>query len=77
MGAMVLAGGMGTASTTAAGVVGRDISTSQLSLRYNFSKRTAVYGLVGNLKDQTQINANSATGVGYMTQTAVGMLTTF
>jgi predicted porin len=77
MGAMVLAGGMGTASTTAAGVVGRDISTSQLSLRYNFSKRTAVYGLVGNLKDQTQINANAAAGVGYMTQTAVGMLTTF
>jgi predicted porin len=77
MGAMELAGGMGTASTSAAGVVGRDISTSQLSLRYNFSKRTAMYGVIGNLKDQTQINANAAAGVGYMTQTGVGMLTTF
>jgi predicted porin len=77
MGAMVLAGGMGTASTSAAGVTSKDQSTSQLSLRYNFSKRTAIYGLIGNAKDQTPINANSTSAVGYMTQTAVGMLTTF
>lgn len=77
MGAMELAGGMGTASTSVAGVATKDISTSQLSLRYNFSKRTAVYGLIGQAKDQTPINANSASAVGYMTQTGVGMLTTF
>jgi len=77
MGAMVLAGGMGTASTSVAGVATKDQSTSQLSLRYNFSKRTAVYGLIGNAKDQTPINANSTSAVGYMTQTAAGVLTTF
>jgi len=77
MGAMVLAGGMGTASTSVAGTATKDQSTSQLSLRYNFSKRTAVYGLIGNAKDQTPINANSTSAVGYMTQTAVGMMTTF
>jgi hypothetical protein len=77
MGAMVLAGGMGTASTSVAGTATKDQSTSQLSLRYNFSKRTAVYGLIGNAKDQTPINATSTSAVGYMTQTAVGMMTTF
>jgi hypothetical protein len=77
MGAMVLAGGMGTASTSVAGVATKDQSTSQLSLRYNFSKRTAVYGLIGNAKDQTPINANSTSATGYMTQTAAGVLTTF
>jgi len=77
MGAMVLSGGMGTASTSVAGVATKDQSTSQLSLRYNFSKRTAVYGLIGNAKDQTPINATSTSAVGYMTQTGVGMLTTF
>ena len=77
MGAMVLAGGMGTASTSVAGVATKDQSTSQLSLRYNFSKRTAVYGLIGNAKDQTPINANSGAAVGYMTQTAAGVMTTF
>ena len=77
MGAMELAGGMGTATTSVAGVATKDISTSQLSLRYNFSKRTAVYGLIGNLKDQTPINATSGTVAGYATQTGVGMLTTF
>jgi len=77
MGAMVLAGGMGTASTSVAGAATKDQSTSQLSLRYNFSKRTAVYGLIGQAKDQTPINANSTSAVGYMTQTGLGMLTTF
>ena len=77
MGAMVLAGGMGTASTSVAGVATKDQSTSQLSLRYNFSKRTAVYGLIGNAKDQTPINTNSTSAVGYMTQTGMGVMTTF
>ncbi|CAN1486591.1 OmpC Outer membrane protein (porin) [Burkholderiaceae bacterium] len=77
MGAMELAGGMGTASTSVAGVATKDQSTSQLSLRYNFSKRTAVYGLIGTAKDQTPINATSGSAVGYMTQTGLGMLTTF
>ena len=77
MGAMVLAAGMGTASTSVAGVATKDQSTSQLSLRYNFSKRTAVYGLIGNAKDQTPINATSTSAVGYMTQTAAGVMTTF
>jgi len=77
MGAMVLSGGMGTASTSVAGVATKDQSTSQLSLRYNFSKRTAVYGLIGNAKDQTPINATSTSAVGYMTQTGMGVLTTF
>jgi len=77
MGAMVLSGGMGTASTSVAGAATKDQSTSQLMLRYNFSKRTAVYGLIGNAKDQTPINANSTSATGYMTQTAAGVLTTF
>jgi len=77
MGAMVLSGGMGTASTSVAGVATKDQSTSQLSLRYNFSKRTAVYGLIGQAKDQTPINATSTSAVGYMTQTGMGVLTTF
>jgi len=77
MGAMVLAGGMGTASTSVAGAATKDQSTSQLSLRYNFSKRTAVYGVIGNAKDQTPINATSSSAVGYMTQTAAGVMTTF
>jgi hypothetical protein len=68
---------MGTASTSVAGVATKDQSTSQLSLRYNFSKRTAIYGLIGNAKDQTPINANSTSATGYMTQTAAGVLTTF
>ena len=77
MGAMVLAGGMGTATTSAAGAATKDLSTSQLSLRYNLSKRTAAYGLIGQVKDQTAINANSTSATGYMTQTGVGMMTTF
>jgi hypothetical protein len=77
MGAMVLSGGMGTATTSAAGAATKDISTSQLTLRYNLSKRTAAYGLIGQVKDQTAINANSTSATGYMTQTGVGMMTTF
>ena len=77
MGAMELAGGMSTATTSTAGTATKDLATSQLSLKYNFSKRTAVYGLVGQVKDQTSINATSATTVGYMTQSGLGMLTTF
>jgi len=77
MGAMVLMGGMGTATTSVAGAATKDISTSQLTLRYNLSKRTAAYGLIGQVKDQTAINANSTSATGYMTQTGVGMLTTF
>ncbi|CAN1486390.1 OmpC Outer membrane protein (porin) [Burkholderiaceae bacterium] len=77
MGAMVLMGGMGTATTSVAGAATKDLSTSQLTLRYNLSKRTAAYGLIGQVKDQTAINANSTSATGYMTQTGVGMLTTF
>jgi len=77
MGNMELAGGMGTASTSVAGTATKDLSTSQLSLRYNLSKRSAIYGLIGQAKDQTPISANSGTATGYMTQTGVGMLTTF
>ena len=77
MGNMELAGGMGTASTSVAGTATKDLSTSQLSLRYNLSKRSAIYGLIGTAKDQTAINSGSATATGYMTQTGVGMLTTF
>jgi hypothetical protein len=36
-----------------------------------------VYGLIGNAKDQTPINATSTSAVGYMTQTAAGVMTTF
>jgi len=77
MGNMELAGGMGTASTSVAGTATKDLSTSQLSLRYNLSKRSAIYGLIGTAKDQKAINDNSGSATGYMTQTGVGMLTTF
>ena len=77
MGKMALSGGMGTASTSVAGTATKDLSSSQLTLRYNFSKRTAAYGTIGQVKDQKAINDNSTSVTGYMTQTAVGMLTTF
>ena len=44
MGAMNLVGGFNNASTDVGGVAATDWSSSQLGLKYSFSKRTMVYG---------------------------------
>jgi predicted porin len=76
LGAATLYGGMGTASQATGSSSIHDFSTQQIALDYAFSKRTKVYGLIGAAKDQARINANAATSA-YMTQTGVGVLTTF
>ncbi|CAN1486952.1 Porin domain, Gram-negative type [Burkholderiaceae bacterium] len=76
MGAMELFGGMGTASQSTGSTNINNISTSQVGLIYNFSKRTRIYGIVGNLKDQVRVDASAAT-VAYMTQTIAGINVSF
>ena len=77
LGKATLYGGMGTASQASGSSTMHDFSTQQIALDYAFSKRTKVYGLIGAAKDQAKINALSTTASGYMTQTGVGVLTTF
>ena len=77
LGAATLYGGMGTASQASGSSSIHDFSTQQIALDYAFSKRTKVYGLIGAAKDQAKINSLSATASGYLTQTGVGILTTF
>jgi len=69
MGAMNLVGGFNNASTDVGGVAATDWSSSQLGLKYSFSKRTMVYGYTG-----TSTN-NLATGTTFkmMTGTLVGI----
>jgi len=69
MGKMNLVGGFNNASTDVAGVAATDWSSSQFGLKYNFSKRTIMYGYTG-----TSTN-NLATGTTFkvMTGTLVGI----
>ncbi len=77
MGKASIYGGMGTASQASGSSIIHDFSTQQIAIDYAFSKRSKVYGLIGAAKDQAKINSNSSTASGYMTQTGVGILTTF
>ncbi len=70
MGKMELVGGMGNSSLDSAGTVLADWSTSQLGVKYNFSKRTVLYGFTGTATDN---NATSATAFKQMTGTVVGI----
>ena len=76
MGAMELFGGMGTSSQSTGSTNINNIATSQVGLIYNFSKRTRIYGIVGNLKDTVRVDAAS-TSLGYMTQTIAGINVSF
>lgn len=69
MGKINLVGGFNNASQDSAGVVSADWASSQLGVKYNFSKRTILYGYTG-----TSTN-NAATGTAFktMTGTIVGI----
>jgi len=76
MGAMNLVGGFNNASMDAAGTPIADWSSSQFGLKYNFSKRTILYGYTGtstnNLVTATSTSANTGT-FKVMTGTLVGI----
>ena len=76
MGAMNLVGGFSNASLDAAGTPLADWSSSQFGLKYNFSKRTILYGYTGtstnNLVTATSASANTGT-FRVMTGTLVGI----
>jgi len=76
MGDMELFGGMGTSSQSTGSTNINNISTSQFGLIYNLSKRSRIYGFVGNLKDQVRVDAASAS-MSYMTQTGAGINVNF
>jgi len=76
MGKMEIIGGMGTSSQSSGSTNINNIATSQVGLIYNFSKRTRIYGIVGNLKDTVRVDAAS-TSLGYMTQTIGGINVNF
>ena len=70
MGKMELVGGMGNSSLDSAGTVLADWATSQVGVKYNFSKRTVMYGYTGTATDN---NATAATAFKQMTGTAIGI----
>ena len=76
MGALNLVGGFSNASLDSAGTPLADWSSSQLGVKYNFSKRTIVYGYTGtstnNLVTATSTSANTGT-FRMMTGTLVGI----
>ena len=69
MGKINLVGGFNNASQDSAGTVSDDWASSQVGVKYNFSKRTVLYGYTG-----TSTN-NAATGTTFktMTGTLVGI----
>jgi len=69
MGAMNLVGGFNNSSLDAGGTPSADWSASQFGLKYNFSKRTILYGYTGTATN------NLATGTTFkvMTGTLVGI----
>jgi len=69
MGKIQLVGGFNNASQDSAGTVSDDWASSQVGVKYNFSKRTVLYGYTG-----TSTN-NAATGTTFktMTGTLVGI----
>ncbi|NBY05034.1 MAG: porin [Betaproteobacteria bacterium] len=68
MGAMNLVGGFNNASTDVGGVAATDWASSQFGLKYNFSKRTLMYGYTGtstnNLATGTTLKVITGTLIG-------------
>jgi len=70
MGKMEIVGGFNNASLDVAGTPTADWASSQLGLKYNFSKRTVMYGYTGT---STNNLATAATALKVMTGTIVGI----
>jgi len=70
MGKMEIVGGFNNASLDVAGTPTADWASSQVGLKYNFSKRTVMYGYTGT---STNNLATAATALKVMTGTIVGI----
>ena len=70
MGKLDIVGGFNNASLDVAGTPTADWASSQLGLKYNFSKRTVMYGFTGT---STNNLATAATAVKVITGTIVGI----
>jgi len=70
MGKLDIVGGFNNASLDVAGTPTADWASSQLGLKYNFSKRTVMYGFTGT---STNNLATAATALKVMTGTIVGI----
>jgi predicted porin len=70
MGKLDIVGGFNNASLDVAGTPTADWASSQLGLKYNFSKRTVMYGFTGT---STNNLATAATALKVMTGTLVGI----
>jgi len=70
MGKLDIVGGFNNASLDVAGTPTADWASSQLGLKYNFSKRTVMYGYTGT---STNNLATAATALKVMTGTLVGI----
>ena len=69
MGKLNLVGGFSNASMDSNGTVLNDWASSQFGVKYNFSKRTLVYGYTGTSTD----NMAAATGTKVITGTLIGI----
>jgi len=70
MGKIQLVGGFNNASQDSAGTVSDDWASSQVGVKYNFSKRTVMYGYTGT---STNNLATAATALKVMTGTLIGI----
>jgi len=70
MGKLDIVGGFNNASLDVAGTPTADWASSQLGLKYNFSKRTVMYGYTGTATNNL---ATAATALKVMTGTLVGI----
>ncbi len=70
MGKLDIVGGFNNASLDVAGTPTADWASSQLGLKYNFSKRTVMYGFTGT---STNNLATTATAVKVITGTIIGI----
>jgi len=70
MGKLDIVGGFNNASLDVGGTPNADWASSQLGLKYNFSKRTVMYGYTGT---STNNLATAATAVKVMTGTLIGI----
>ena len=70
MGKLDIVGGFNNASLDVAGTPTADWASSQLGLKYNFSKRTVMYGYTGT---STNNLATAATALKVMTGTLIGI----
>jgi len=71
MGKINLVGGFNNASQDSAGVISADWATSQLGVKYNFSKRTILYGYTGTSTNNA--SALATTSVKVITGTVMGI----